>query len=407
MQTMMVIDDEYLVRVGIKETIDWGKHGIKIIGEACDGEEGLDLAIKHSPDIIITDMNMPIMDGTKFISKLRQNGLECGIIILSAFQEFEYARTAVNHGVDAYILKPIDNSQLVETVLNVSQKIKEEKNTKHYYEKLNSELSTIKKKFLIDLIFGNITDTEKIKEKIAFLNIPNDVENNLVIDIKIDKYDLISKELAPEELGNFKDMVEKYISEVLLLHSKYMGVVINSNPDEWVVILHTDKEEEEILSTIKENCKKLASMVEQKSKWTVSIEVSHLYKNTCSFLADKFMSGVNYVMDVKEDIFNYRKEVKEAIAYIKNNYFKDITVEMASKQMFISSSYLMHIFKAEVGKTFSECLIDYRIEKAKELLKDSRYKIYEVSSKVGYKDVKYFSQIFKKITGMSPREYIR
>jgi two-component system response regulator YesN len=67
----------------------------------------------------------------------------------------------------------------------------------------------------------------------------------------------------------------------------------------------------------------------------------------------------------------------------------------------------MHIFKTEVGKTFNECLIDYRIERAKELLKDSRYKIYEVSGKVGYKDVKYFSQIFKKITGMSPSEYIK
>lgn len=417
MLTMLVVDDEYLVRLGIRETIDWEKYGIKIIGEACDGEEGLELAIKHSPDIVITDMNMPIMDGVELISKLRQNGLECGIIILSGFQEFEYARTAVNYGVGTYLLKPIDNNQLVEAVLNVSRKIKEEKSTRHYYEKLKSELSTIKKQFLRDLILGNITETEQIKEKIEFLDVPINVDDNVVIVIKIDKYDSILKESTPEELRNYKNLVEKHISQELLIHSKYMGVFIDSNIDEWVVILHIDKEREEAINTLKERCKEMASQLQQESQWTVSVgisdlcgnieEISQVYKDTCSILADKFIPGINSVVHVNEDILNYRKEVKEAIIYIKNNYFKDITVDMAARELFISSSYLMHIFKTEVGRTFNECLIEYRIDKAKELLKDSRYKIYEVSSKVGYKDVKYFSQIFKKITGVSPSEYTK
>lgn len=109
----------------------------------------------------------------------------------------------------------------------------------------------------------------------------------------------------------------------------------------------------------------------------------------------------------KEGSTNCRREVREAIKYIEENYAKDILIEFVAKEQYISTSHLMHLFKEELGTTFNEYLIKYRIDMSKCLLKASRYKIYEVSEKVGYRNVKYFSQTFKKIVGVTPREFIR
>jgi two-component system, response regulator YesN len=72
----------------------------------------------------------------------------------------------------------------------------------------------------------------------------------------------------------------------------------------------------------------------------------------------------------------------------------------------MSSSRLMHIFREDLGQTFNDCLTDYRIQVAKDLLRENKYRVYEICEKVGYSDVKYFSQVFKKVTGQSPREFI-
>ena len=97
---------------------------------------------------------------------------------------------------------------------------------------------------------------------------------------------------------------------------------------------------------------------------------------------------------------------------VSDNGFQDVyvaknAVEMVAKELYISAGYLMHLFKDELGKTFNECLTEHRINVAKELLTTTKSKVYEVSCQVGYKDVKYFSQIFKKITGRTPSEYAK
>src|SRR5689334_10325683 len=119
---MLIVDDEYLVRKGISETIEWTEYGIKIIGEACDGEQGLEMAMDYMPDIILTDIHMPFMNGLEFMSKLRERGSNSNIIVLSGYEEFSYVRTALQYGVIDYLLKPIDNQQLIDTVQKVAAK---------------------------------------------------------------------------------------------------------------------------------------------------------------------------------------------------------------------------------------------------------------------------------------------
>ncbi len=97
--------------------------------------------------------------------------------------------------------------------------------------------------------------------------------------------------------------------------------------------------------------------------------------------------------------------IKFASDFIKDNYFRDITLDTVAKQIFITPGYLSQLFKQETGINFLEYLNQYRIEKAKELLKNTFLKNYEISDKVGFADDKYFSQVFKRYTGLTPTQY--
>lgn len=418
MLNLLLLDDEYLVRKGISETIEWHDYGIHIIGEAPDGMKGLELAIKFQPDIVITDIRMPIMDGLEFMNKLKENGLNPGVIVLSGFEDFNYARSAMQNGALAYLLKPIDNDLLIDTVKSVVSKIMADRNTKQYLKKLENEMPAITRQFLLDLIINDIKDEEKIKEKINLLNIAEYISDYYFLVIKIDDYDLISKQISSDKLNYLKELIKQLISDIFINVTIFKYITINKSDDEIIIFLHIKHKDIKAMDLIKFACHALLTNFSKSYTYTLSIGISNLYDDFINiskayneaFAASKckLLQGSSSLVHINETAFlGYRKEIRDAIKYIRNNYSKDITVELVAKDLYISPSHLMHIFKKELGKTFNECLTDYRINMAKELLLDSRYKIYEVSTSIGYGDVKYFSQIFKKATGMTPSDYIK
>lgn len=119
----LIVDDEYLVRMGITQTIDWAEYNVEIIGEASNGEEGLELALQHRPDVIITDIRMPYMNGLELIEKIREQDMLVGIVVLSGYDEFQYAQAALRYGASTYLLKPINIEELADTVRSVGDEI--------------------------------------------------------------------------------------------------------------------------------------------------------------------------------------------------------------------------------------------------------------------------------------------
>lgn len=420
MLSILVIDDEYLVRAGIRGTINWEDYGFQITGEAADGDEGLEIAEKVNPDIIITDIRMPKMDGLEFMAKVREANRKAKIIVLSGYDEFEYARSALKYGASAYLLKPIENQQLIETVLKVGWMIKQERETKEYYDNLELELPAIKKQFFLDLINGRINDEDSIQSKLEFLHMPVEEVNQVVIVVKVDDFALRAKEIPKTQGEKIGPKLTAGISRIFFREGGLTGVVVDKNVDETVIIIQDDKTGEDLIPALKGFCKELTAAVDRDGgvKFTVSIGISttvnnlslinEAYREASTAAGVKFLPGVHSITYIKDEgVYNCHKIVKDAVAYLKRHYNAEVTVETAAGDLFVSPSYLMHLFKEELGKTFVECLIEYRIEKAKELLREKKYKVYEVCEKVGYKDTKYFSQLFKKIAGMSPSEYIK
>ena len=122
---VLVVDDEPLVRRGVAQGVDWAALSCQVVGEAQNGEEGLELARRLAPDLIITDIRMPRMDGIEMMNALRAAGCRARCIVLTAHSDFEYARSALLFGADDYLLKPFRDEELVHAVLRACGRLKE------------------------------------------------------------------------------------------------------------------------------------------------------------------------------------------------------------------------------------------------------------------------------------------
>ena len=125
MVKVFLVEDEFIVREGIKN-MNWEACGLSFCGEASDGELAFPLIKREQPDIVITDIRMPFMDGLELSRLIKKELPEIKIIILSGHEEFEYAKAAIQIGIEEYLLKPINGDELLQAVNHVAEKIKEE-----------------------------------------------------------------------------------------------------------------------------------------------------------------------------------------------------------------------------------------------------------------------------------------
>lgn len=140
MLKVFLVEDEFVVREGIKNNIDWQAHGYEFCGEASDGELAFPMIQKLKPDIVITDIRMPFMDGLVLSRLIKKEMPEIEIVILTGYEEFEYAKEAVKIGVAEYLSKPINGEELLKEMNALSLKIEEKKQEREIREKYRKEL---------------------------------------------------------------------------------------------------------------------------------------------------------------------------------------------------------------------------------------------------------------------------
>ncbi len=127
MNRIVIVDDEQFVRKGIIALIDWKKINYQVVGEASNGEDALELILEEKPDVVLTDIRMPVFDGLKLIEKVKELAIKVPkFIIISGYNDFEYAQRAVRLGVTDFILKPIDKDELEKTFMDLTPIIERE-----------------------------------------------------------------------------------------------------------------------------------------------------------------------------------------------------------------------------------------------------------------------------------------
>ena len=532
MLKVFLVEDESVIREGFRDKIPWEQYGFQLVGEAGDGEMALPMIRKLKPDLLITDIKMPFMDGLSLSEIVKEEFPKIKIIIISGYDDFEYARQAIKAGVDQYLLKPITRTTLRGVLLEMKEKIEQGMEQKDYQAQYQDEVQEFEqfslRRFFEKILEGKLSVKEIYEEAAAqSLQLTASCYNLLLFSI-YEKAEVSSRE-SRERLIRKQEEVFHYF----LRHPQYIlfrfnvscyGVLIKSEqfqmeeltenslahfkevcaPEEdhleWYVAVGTEVERLSMLpqcykdanhyfayrfikpglhvlsETTLSDClagqgeknigtvdfmqmdpeiirvflsrgedKEIHDFVESylyniqnalKSRMFRSYVILNIRFAVVAFLESIGADQAEYLEEIEHavqmirsedsEIFEYfagmletamgirdrinscqgGKMLKKALDYIDDHYDCDtLSLNLVAENIGMSASYLSAIFSQNMQKTFVEYVTEKRIEKAKKLLKQTDKNSGEIAKEVGYKDSHYFSFVFKKLQGCSPREY--
>ncbi len=496
MRTLLVVDDEKFIRQGICAIINRsGK--FDIILEAKNGKEALDIIESRNVDIMVTDIRMPILDGIGLIKSLKEKENKPKTVILSGYDEFNYAKEALNCGAKSYLLKPVDRKELLDVIDNLEKEIILEEQKENNHKGMANYISQVTENELNFIFLNEDIKEDEVERIVSNLNLnifdkpfylsifmSKNGENDdlffityleeylkgkefLCIQNTKGQYVLITRELPSISLigeinRNFDNkyiqavsgLVEKnlrvaYEQAVLALNYRVLieGDIIQYNktlnrvaqytiinedfdkifnminakrPEEAIELLHNIFSGKNYVVRYYEECgelfyksviyyfeKSMPDVINRLKTEFNSMDDIYNFRNIRTYLecATQYVRGIvnNKDCTVAENINN--KEIDIALLYINENYDKDLNLAIVSNYVSLSYSYFSLMFKEKTGLGFTDYLKMVRINKSKELLKNSEFKIYEIAQKVGYENPKQFMKVFRKATGISPSEF--
>lgn len=270
MLKIFLAEDEVIVRETIKRMIPWENLGFELVGEAADGEMALPLLLRQKPDLLITDIKMPFMDGLTLakVAKKEIPGLK--VVILSGYDDFNYAKQAINIGVEDYLLKPITKNALIERLTEIRSRYEHEKTQKEYYEKFHREMQAYKKNssrdFFEALVRGSMDMMEiyRRSEKLG-LDIVAEAYNVLIFTMNCEEDFSGQREGYSEWEAESLELLEEFFSE------NTSAMLFRCNIFSYGVLIKGQKE------TIEENTRSCVSEIqrifdrkEQKRQWFVA-----------------------------------------------------------------------------------------------------------------------------------------
>lgn len=530
MLKVFLAEDEFIIREGIKNNIDWQAHGYEFCGEASDGELAFPLIQKTRPDILITDIKMPFVDGLALSRLVKKELPETEIIILSGYEEFDYAKEAIQIGVARYLLKPINGETLLQEIDSVAEIILDKQKEKEIREKYQREMEENSLRDQMDLFQHLVTGDCSMEELLSVadkldLKIMAPWYSIVLLKIQSMKHDYeeysgsivvvderIAKLAEPEHVLIFDRALEgraflfkadsedellayqkEYLGDVKEVLSGYanlryfggIGTPVNrlreipaSFEDASHAFAHrylvaescildsrllmqegAAEQEDFRISAVNPEQIDRAKMQEflrtgdldevvyfvdeffgkldggaMKSRIFRQYITMDAYFSIVDFLKGLGLqkdeieapdqdssilqdekSAMDYIVRImdkalvlreKKASSRYEDVVSEVIHYIENNYAQEeLSLNLLASHVNFSPNHLSMIFSQQTGQTLIRYLTDYRMNRAKELLRCSSKKSSVISMEVGYKDPHYFSYLFKKTQGMTPTQY--
>lgn len=530
MLKVFLAEDEFIIREGIKNNIDWQAYGYEFCGEASDGELAFPLIQKTRPDILITDIKMPFVDGLALSRLVKKELPETEIIILSGYEEFDYAKEAIQIGVARYLLKPINGETLLQEIDSVAEIILGKQKEKEIREKYQKEMEENSLRDQMDLFQHLVTGDCSMEEllsvadkldlkimapwySIVLLKIQSmkhdyeeysgsivavderivklaEPEHVLIFDRALEGRAFLFKADSEEELlayqkeylGDVKEVLSGYanlryfggigtpvnrlreipasfedashafahrylVAESCILDSSLLmqeGAAEHEdfrisavNPEQidrakMQEFLRTG-DLDEVVYFVDEFFGKLDGGA-MKSRIFRQYITMDAYFSIVDFLKGLGLqkdeieapdqdgsilqdekSAMDYIVRImnkalvlreKKASSRYEDVVSEVIHYIEDNYAQEeLSLNLLASHVNFSPNHLSMIFSQQTGQTLIRYLTDYRMNRAKELLRCSSKKSSVISMEVGYKDPHYFSYLFKKTQGMTPTQY--
>ena len=316
MLTMIVADDEPFIRSSLIHVFKWQEEfGIEIIGEASDGLEAYELCLKLKPDILFTDIMMPLMGGLQVAEKLREAGSPTRIIIISGAQDFSYAREALKVSAEGYILKPVKLAEVREVFRQVVAKLKEEREHQMDVEQLRKQLHDnmplLREKFLQNLVAGLYRNEEEVWQKIEYFALPFKREQTLTACVlQLDEYQSAVNKFSEEYKQLLYFSIQNIMGECLISHPCAISFVASEN--EFIMVFCPA--EDSSPRALPEVCEQIISSIQTYLRLDASIGIGRAcplasqledsYKDALAALVYKFYTGnasVLYIKDIQPE----------------------------------------------------------------------------------------------------------
>ncbi|MGX7350746.1 hypothetical protein RU97_GL000540 [Enterococcus canis] len=461
MKKLLIIDDEEAIREGLRWIVDWEYYGYQDIRVAENGRKGLKEIREWQPDLVITDIRMPEIDGLRMIEQAKEAGANFQAIILSGYSDFEYARKAIQLGFVSYLLKPVDEEELMALLDKIAQQdaLMNEEHLKHQlsaklfgndqtgldnFEELYcfSFKGQLPKKTYTSLVerypvvmlnnFGCnylilLAENQALEERLS-LKFPH---GDSIVGIGWVSAKQSLQGLAGE-LRHLRKMEflfpHQLITPEFLVREK-QSVTYNDNcllELVEAVLANTD-----IPVTLRSYCNNFIYDLayEEDLKWQVSQDMSQLLKELQKHttedlpLSDKQLQTELFETENLSELFELLQNTLEKLSweiarslnnvdiitdilrFMLENYQQDMNLKSVADQFGYNSAYLGKKFKKKTGETFLGYLEKIRMDEAGALLKNSNLMVYEIAEQVGYKNVDYFYKKFKQFYQQSPNDF--
>ncbi|MEH7306989.1 response regulator [Neobacillus drentensis] len=350
---VLIVEDELVVRNGISNFIKEMGEPFDLIGAASNGEDALKIIQSHSPHIVITDIKMPKMDGLSLVEKVKKMYPDIIIAILSGYADFTYATRAMRFGVSDYLLKPI-NKEVFGTTLN--------------------------------RLMGEV-----VKGSVKYSHL---LQNQPKWDMGLIR--LESELLDCVEMANKSGLTNKAQLFIAELRKRSQNDTIKVLPyltDFLVSLRKRIITNDELRGFIEPIIEKTIESIVPETDFTRIEEKINCLLDSSVYIVGQFKKTTS------PDLVIRCKEIMDA------NYNKEISLQEVAEIIGVSAAHLSRVVKKELGKNFTEYIVDLRIEKAKNMLEATNFKVMDISKTVGYDNPDYFSRIFKRQCGITPQDY--
>ena len=401
----MIVDDEPILRNGIKNFIDWDSMQCSVCCLAENGADALDQFQLCSPDIVITDIKMPGIDGLELTRRLSEISPQTKVIILTGYSDFSYAQKAIQYSVVDFVVKNNPAPKICAAVKKAISLLEREQKNCQFFGELEEIVSQsydeLKTKLFIDIINQNIFSPEASEQKAAQLGISLSGYRLAVICIP---------DRPPEAASQHIRQFVLEFSCSLLRSFQPFAFALNAQT---VCLILTAANETEELNRI---CGKIVSALFDMTGHQVCIGISGIKESITAFFSayheaqsvqrEQFRRQTpQFLYQEMDAAFSQNATVSRVLHFIHAHYREDITLCQIADQFHLNASYLSRLFKKHMRETIVGYITRYRIERSKDLLLHSDARLYSIAIDVGFNDAAYFSNIFKKQTGFSPSEY--
>lgn len=499
---LLIVDDEPTVLRGLTHKIPWQELNVTLVGEASNGKAALELAQQLSPDLVLTDIRMPEMDGLALTRALAEHCPQTEVIILTGYADFSYAQEALRIGVADYVLKPTAKDKIIAAVQRAQQRLTQERRLT-----LLQELPALQAQFL-ELVTRRLVGDVELTQRMAALNLQLEeyrlaafrfVEHaagmrernlqalkNAIVSVNagctyfwgentvLSVFSLDDSESAQEMIRACEEictMVEQfsegclcagisqphqgateladaaeealcalaqhfYTEETVLLYTPVQetgsGDKESTMTPIWLLELETALEQYEF-EAVSVLLEKLFSewrscSIDQTQIVSACMQVYYLCvrvlkrnnhatpdeTNLKQLLAANRLPTLEKLMtqliaqtqqELRAGCTSYSEAVLDTKQYIQTHYAARLYLSEIAQSVFLNPHHLCRLFKKECGQTINEYITRVRVDAAKQLLQQRRSLSYAVGEAVGFNDPAYFSMVFKKVVGQSPKEY--